>query len=196
MSNYFNDYFHLIDSGNRSIDFGELLTISEKVENVSDNDGKIIIVGNGGSASIASHAAIDLTKAAGIRSTTFNESSLLTCFANDYGYEHWVEKALEFYAKKNDMVILISSSGQSKNILNGALKAKKMGLPLITLSGFASNNPLRNMGDVNLWVDSSNYNIVEIVHQTWILSVIDYLIENRLATKANKKKYEICKEQS
>ena len=82
--------------------------------------------------------------------------------------------------KKNDMVILISSSGRSKNIINGARKAKKMGLPLITFSGFSSKNQLRDIGDVNLWIDSTRYNIVEIVHQTWMLSVIDNIIENKV----------------
>ncbi len=77
---------------------------------------------------------------------------------------------------------LISSSGQSKNIINGALKAKEMSLPLITLSGFMENNPLRSLGDINLWVDSSQYNFVEATHLIWLLSVADYLIEN------NKKK--------
>jgi D-sedoheptulose 7-phosphate isomerase len=178
MSSYFSDYFNLIDIGSRSIDHSKLISIAEKVEKVKAEDGTIFIVGNGGSASIASHTAIDFTKAAGIRATTFNESSLLTCFSNDYGYDFWVEKALGFYAKKNDMVILISSSGQSKNIINGAKKAKEMGLPLITFSGFSEKNQLREMGDVNLWIDSSKYNIVENVHQIWILSIIDYLIEN------------------
>jgi D-sedoheptulose 7-phosphate isomerase len=138
---------------------------------------KIIIVGNGGSAAIASHISIDLTKAANIRCVNFNEASLLTCFANDYGYEHWVENALDFYADKDDLVILISSSGQSENIINGAKKAKEMKLPLITLSGFLEDNPLRSMGDINLWVDSTNYNMVENTHQIWLLSVVDYLIE-------------------
>ena len=74
------------------------------------------------------------------------------------------------------MVILISSSGQSKNIINGAKKVREMGLPLVTLSGFSSENHLRQLGDINLWINSSKYNIVEIVHQNWILSIIDFLI--------------------
>lgn len=178
--NFFNNYFKQIDEGNRSLNHSELISISEMIIKVNKAGGKIFIIGNGGSAAIASHAAIDFTKAANIPATTFNESSLLTCFANDYGYECWVEKALEFYAKKDDMVILISSSGQSKNIINGARKAKKMGLPLITFSGFLPKNPLREIGDVNLWIDSSKYNIVETVHQCWILSIIDFLISKDL----------------
>ena len=178
MSNYFNDYFQLIEDGIRSVDHTKLISISETIKKVNENDGTIFIVGNGGSAAVASHASVDFTKAAKIRATTFNESSLLTCFSNDYGYENWVEKALGFYAKKNDMLILISSSGQSKNILNAARKAKEMKLPLVTFSGFSSENRLKELGDVNLWIDSSKYNIVENVHQIWILSIIDYLIEN------------------
>ena len=75
-------------------------------------------------------------------------------------------------------MILISSSGQSKNIINAGRKARKMGLSLITLSGFLENNPLKELGDINLWVDSLEYNIVENVHQIWLLSIVEYLIES------------------
>src|SRR5262245_14647774 len=74
---------------------------------------KLIIAGNGGSSAIASHCAVDFTKIARIRCINFNEVDLITCFANDYGYENWVEKALEFYADSGDTAILISSSGKS-----------------------------------------------------------------------------------
>ena len=67
----------------------------------------------------------------------------------------------------------------NQNIINAADKAKKIGLPIITLSGFLESNPLRKMGDVNLWVNSSEYNIVESVHQIWLLSIVDYLISNK-----------------
>jgi D-sedoheptulose 7-phosphate isomerase len=180
MNKFFKNYFQLIDDGNHSIEHSELISASEIINKANNAGGTIFIVGNGGSAAIASHSAIDFTKAANIPATTFNESSLLTCFANDYGYEHWVENALEFYAKKNDMVILISSSGQSKNIINAAKKAKEMGLPLITFSGFLAKNKLREIGDINFWIDSDKYNIVEIVHQIWILSIVDYLIEKNI----------------
>ena len=128
---------------------------------------------------MASHVAVDFTKAAGIRAINFNEADLITCFANDYGYEHWVEMALEFYADPGDLVILISSSGSSMNIINGAEKAKSMGLSLITVSGFLPDNPIRQLGDLNLWVDSSKYNIVEMTHHVWLVAVIDYLIETK-----------------
>ena len=174
--NFFEDFYNLINSKANNIDFNKLVEMANLISNTKLNSGKIIIIGNGGSAAIASHVAIDLTKAANIRSINFNEASLLTCLSNDYGYESWVEKALDFYADNNDMVILISSSGQSKNIINGAKKALEIGVPLITLTGFSENNPLNKLGNINFWVDSSTYNIVESIHQMWLLSVVDYLI--------------------
>jgi D-sedoheptulose 7-phosphate isomerase len=179
MSEFFDNYFNIIDEKSRSIDTKDLILASELAEKANKDGGKIIIVGNGGSAAIASHVSVDFTKAAGMKATCFNESSLITCFANDYGYENWVARALEFYADKNDMVFLISSSGSSKNITNGARQAKEMRLSVVTLSGFSPENELRTLGNVNLWVDSTQYNVVEIVHQTWILSIIDYLISNK-----------------
>ena len=132
---------------------------------------------------MASHVSVDLTKAAGIRGINFNEADLLTCFANDYGYENWVARALEFYADPGDLVILISSSGKSANILNGAHQAKAMGLPLITVSGFLSDNPLRKLGELNIWVDSKDYNIVEMTHHVWLVAMIDFLIETKNLSK-------------
>jgi phosphoheptose isomerase len=76
-------------------------------------------------------------------------------------------------------VILISSSGQSENIVNGALRAKELKLRLITFSGFRPDNPLRKTGDINFWVDSREYNIVEMVHQVWLLAIVDKIIHDR-----------------
>jgi D-sedoheptulose 7-phosphate isomerase len=139
--------------------------------------GKVIFVGNGGSAAMASHLSVDLTKAAGIRGINFNEADLITCFANDFGYENWVARALEAYADKNDVVVMISSSGKSPNILNGVTQARKMGLPTVTLSGFKINNPLRELGDVNFWCDSEAYNIIEMSHHVWLLAIVDFVIQ-------------------
>lgn len=180
MIDYFTKYFKAIDEANKNVSQEELFSISNLILDSHKRGGKIIICGNGGSSAIASHVAIDFTKAAKMRAVNFNESALITCFANDYGYGHWVEKAIEFYAESNDIVILISSSGESENILNGANKTKELSLPLITFSGFSAQNQLRKIGNINLWVDSSSYNVVEIVHQTWILSIIDYLIFKEL----------------
>lgn len=155
------------------VDIKLLGQVKDLIKETSAQGGKIILAGNGASAAIASHVAVDLTKASGVRAVNFNEADLITCLANDYGYEHWIEKALDFYADPKDTVILISSSGQSGNMVNAALKAKAMGLRVITLSGFREDNNLKKLGDINLWVNSLQYNIVETVHQAWLLAVVD-----------------------
>lgn len=137
----------------------------------------MILAGNGGSAAIASHVSVDLTKNAGVRAISFNESDLITCFANDFGYQDWLAKAIEFYADPGDVAVLISSSGQSQNIVNAAHCARARDLTVLTLSGFKDTNPLRELGDQNLWVNSTSYNIVETVHQAWLLACVDYIIE-------------------
>ena len=178
-AHFFSKYFKIIERKISSIDIGQLEQIAEMVGKINYAGKKVILVGNGGSSAMASHVAVDFTKAAGIRAVNFNGSDLITCFANDYGYENWVAEALEAYADPGDLAILISSSGKSQNILNGAEKAKKMGLSLITVSGFLPDNPLRKLGSLNLWVDSTEYNIVEMTHHVWLVAIIDYLIETK-----------------
>ena len=141
-----------------------------------DNGKKVLIAGNGGSASMASHVSVDLTKQAGIRTVNFNEADLITCFANDYGYENWLAKAIEFYGDKGDVAILISSSGKSPNMINAAIQAKSMKIKVITLTGFENDNPLRQFGELNFWVDSRAYNVIENIHQIWLLMVCDLII--------------------
>ena len=154
-----------------------LIEVKDALVTASENGKKVIIVGNGGSAAMASHVSVDLTKNAGIRSINFNESDLITCFANDYGYEHWVEKAVEFYGNKGDVFIGISSSGSSENILNGCRAAQKNNFAkVITFSGMDKQNPLRQLGDINFWVNSIAYNQIENIHQLWLLAVVDLII--------------------
>jgi len=174
--NFYLNYFKSINDQLKSADCKVLGQVSELIKKKSSIQGKVIIVGNGGSAAMASHVAVDLTKAARIRAINFNESDLITCLANDFGYENWVAKAIEYYADANDLVILISSSGQSENILNGAKKVQSMKIPLITFSGFSAENPLRKLGEINLWVNSSEYNIVEMTHHIWLLAIVDNII--------------------
>ena len=104
---------------------------------------KIMIFGNGGSAAIASHFSVDLTKNAKIRCFNFNESDLITCFSNDYGYERWVEKTVSFYGDEGDVLIIISASGKSKNMINGCEAARKKKFSnIITFTGIDKNNPV------------------------------------------------------
>lgn len=138
--------------------------------------GTVIIVGNGGSAGIASHLAIDLAKNARVPAACYNDGGQITCLANDYGFENWIAHALRLNARAGDLLVAISSSGRSPNILNAVHQARQMELGVITLSGMQPDNPLRGQGDVDFWVDSRSYNIVETAHQFWIMSVIDLII--------------------
>ena len=156
----------------------DLISLKNIWRKANSNGKKIIFAGNGGSAAMASHCAVDLTKNAGIRAINFNEADLITCFSNDYGYEKWVEKAIEFYGDSGDVVVLISSSGNSMNMVNAARLAKNMDISVITFTGFNSQNKLLKKGDLNFWVDSKAYNIVEMTHHIWLLAVVDMLIGN------------------
>jgi D-sedoheptulose 7-phosphate isomerase len=142
---------------------------------------KVLIFGNGGSAAISSHVSVDLSKNTKIKVFNFNEADLLTCFSNDYGYEKWVEKTIDFYGDQGDVVILISSSGKSKNMLNACKASKRKKISeIITLTGNKKNNPLSKLGDINLWVDSNIYNHIENTHQVWLLSICDLISLNKV----------------
>jgi D-sedoheptulose 7-phosphate isomerase len=138
-----------------------------------------MFIGNGASAAISSHQATDFWKTGGMRAVAFNDASLLTCISNDFGYRHVFEKPIEMFAKKGDVLVAISSSGQSENILRGAEAAQSMAAEILTLSGFAPDNPLRAMGTLNFYVSSNAYGHVEVVHHAICHCILDTIIENR-----------------
>lgn len=175
--NFIKNYFKRYYSSLFETDVAkQLIGLKDILLEIKNTGNKAIVVGNGGSAAMASHIAVDLTKQANIRAVNFNEAGLITCFSNDYGYESWVSKAIEFYIDPGDVVILISSSGSSKNIVNAAKYAKSHGYSLITFTGFNDSNPLKQLGDLNFWVASRAYNIVENTHQIWLLLVCDMIV--------------------
>ena len=160
--------------------FDLLLELKANLELINSKGGKTIIMGNGGSAAIASHVAVDFSKNAKIRMVNYNEADLITCLSNDYGFENWVAKAVEFYGDEGDLLILISSSGNSMNMINAAKSAKKLKFSdVVTFSGFSKENPLKSSGNLNLWIDSKAYNFVENIHQIWLLSLVDLVIGNK-----------------
>ena len=125
---------------------------------------KIMVIGNGGSAAIASHMQNDLCKAVGVRSIVFNEAPLLSALSNDLSYAEAFEALVDLWAEKGDTLIAISSSGQSENIIRAANTAKNKGCSVVTCSGFKKDNPLRNRGTVNFYVPSDQYGFVELGH--------------------------------
>ena len=170
---FFERFYDEIGTRLRDADPVSLDNLCTSLVDAQGHGGKVIVGGNGASAAIASHVSVDLTKTARVRAICFSDSDLITCFANDYGYEHWLAKAIESYADTGDVVLLISSSGRSPNIVNAARCAKDRGLADLTLSGFDAANPLRALGDQSLWVNSDSYNIVETVHLAWLLACVE-----------------------
>jgi D-sedoheptulose 7-phosphate isomerase len=142
-----------------------ITTILGKLTQVRDNKGSVYVIGNGGSAAVASHAVIDLINVAKLRAFTLHEPSVLTCLVNDYGYESAYALLLKQIARPGDILIAISSSGSSLNICNAVTQMISNGGNVITLSGFSNNNPLRSLGDINIWLNVSDYGLVEIGHQ-------------------------------
>jgi len=178
IKNYLKDFIEILSPNENSIE--SLIKVRDLILETNSNKKKVLILGNGGSSAIASHVSVDLTKNAKIRCLNFSDAGLITCFANDYGFEHWAEKAIDFYGNEGDMLIVISSSGSSENMLNAVKAARSGGFSsIITLSGFSEKNPLNQLGDINLWVDSNAYNFVENIHQIWLLTIVDLLIGKR-----------------
>jgi D-sedoheptulose 7-phosphate isomerase len=177
LDDYFNDYKNLMFSENI---YNKLSEFKELAINIRKTRNKLIFAGNGASASISSHCSIDFTKQANVRAINFNESNLITCYSNDYGYKNWIMKAIESYADNGDLVVLISVSGTSPSIVEAAKYAKKNNLKIITFTGRSKDNELKKLGDINFWVNSNSYNIVECIHMTWITTVIDLVIGKKI----------------
>jgi D-sedoheptulose 7-phosphate isomerase len=138
-----------------------------------DAGNKIIFVGNGGSAGIASHLAIDFSKNGALRALAFNDPAALTCLGNDLGYENVFAKQLDFHSRPGDLLIAISSSGRSPNILGAVKMARSRDCKVVTYSGFDPDNELRRTGDVNFYVRSREYGFVEVAHLALCHAVLD-----------------------
>ena len=176
----FNEYKNSINSVLKKVSEKNLEQTIQTIKKTIKKNGKVYVIGNGGSASIASHVSVDFAKVAGVPSSTFNNANLITCFANDYGYENWVTEAIKAYTNKNDMFILISSSGTSRNIVNAAKYCKKKSMNLVTLSGFKKNNPLSKLGKINFHIDSNQYNFIEMSHHIILVYLVDVFAKNNL----------------
>ena len=175
-SKWIDDYFARFSCAFDDSIHENLIAFHDLAIDVRERSGKFMFAGNGASASISSHGAVDFTKQAKVRSVDFNEPNLITAFSNDYGYENWIARAMECYADSGDAAILISVSGTSPNVVNAAKYAKAQGLRVVTFTGKSPENPLKAQGDINFWVDSKAYNVVEAIHMLWITTTIDMVV--------------------
>jgi D-sedoheptulose 7-phosphate isomerase len=183
-SEYFAEAARMLMSVEATDNAGGGLDIEKFVETAitmcrgaHDSGNKVMFVGNGASASHASHMAADFSKNGRIRSVAFNDAAALTCYANDYSYEEVFSKQIEMQGQAGDVLVAISSSGESENIVQAARAARKIGASVITFSGFESGNRLRQLGDLNAWVPSPDYGFVEIAHLGIIHAVVDLAVE-------------------
>ena len=179
-----SDYFrHLGELGRRTEatdGSGRVLSLDGAVQRavemalaVKAAGSRVMFVGNGGSAGIASHMATDWLKNGGFAATCFNDPAALTCISNDLGYERVFALQLARHARKGDLLFAISSSGKSPNILSAVSEAKKHGVDVITFSGFESENPLRKLGALNFWLPDGHYGFVEIGHLALCHALLD-----------------------
>ena len=160
---FFNEYFN---SNEFVRDYQMAIKQIEKAS-------RIFFVGNGGSNAICSHMAEDFMKIGGKPTFSFSDAALITCFANDYGYENAMKEWIKFHINKDDLLIAISSSGESKNITNCVKFVKSKSVKVLTLSGFRQNNTLNTLGDINFHLNNTSYGIVECFHEIILHSILD-----------------------
>lgn len=174
---WLSSYFDLYK--NASFDerhYENLIKLHQLILDTRSRGNKLMFAGNGASASIASHARVDFTKQGKVRSLDFNEANLLTAFGNDFGFENIFAKAVEMFADDGDVLVLISVSGTSPNCVKAAEYARSRGMTVVSFTGKKSDNPLRELSDIEFWIDSGAYNVVECTHMLWICTVVDMLI--------------------
>jgi D-sedoheptulose 7-phosphate isomerase len=170
---YFSEYMNL---GFSEQTYQLLYDFVDVAQEIKKDGKKLMFAGNGASAAISAHGSVDFTKQGGVRAINFNEADLITCFANDYGYDNWISNAVRLYGDEGDALVLISVSGTSPSVVEAAKFAKENGIKVISFTGRDKQNSLKQLGDINFWVDSNAYNIVECIHMIWITTVIDMVI--------------------
>lgn len=173
--NYFFELNNLINNFKTDNDFSLLI---QKINNVKKKKGTIHLFGNGGSQATVTHFANDMTKNAKIKSVVYTDSSLNSCFNNDYGFENSLSKIAEYFVNyKKDLIIVLSVSGNSKNLVN---LVKFCNLKKINYISFTGSNKKNNINKISkknfIWIDSKAYNLVEITHHYFLLMAIDYFI--------------------
>ena len=155
----------------------DLCCVIDFLKSVREHEKRLFFIGNGGSAAIANHMTVDYFKNGGMKAISLFEAPLLTCLSNDYGYEYVFSKSLQMLVEEGDVLVAISSSGNSSNIVKAIETAKEKGAKVITLSGFEKDNAIRTMGDYNIYVPISQYGIVESIHNLLLQEVVDELMK-------------------
>ena len=144
---------------------------------IKERGGQVFFIGNGGSAAIASHMTADFMKNGGMTTYSLYDSSVLTCMGNDYGYASVFSRPMEFLVNERDLVVAVSSSGNSPNIVSAIETAKKKKTMVMTFTGFKRDNRAKQMGDINVYVPCEKYGIVESIHNLILQQIVDMIME-------------------
>ena len=191
VDSYFQNLYAALENVQYTGPQGERLDRAEAYERTlrlametTDRGCKLMFIGNGGSAAIAGHMAIDFTKNGGMPAMCFNDGAALTCMGNDFGFEEVFAGQLRAHARKGDTLFAISSSGCSENILRAVAVARSRDCSVVTMSGFKPGNPLRALGDVNFYIGTCEYGLVEVAHTAMIHAVVDLKMANSLMAGA------------
>ena len=138
---------------------------------------QVFFIGNGGSAAIAGHMTADFMKNGGMKTYSLYDNSVTTCMGNDYGYEYIFSRPLEFLGTEGDLLVAVSSSGNSQNIVNAVEVAERKNMKVITFSGFEWENKISRKGMYNVYVPVSHYGMVESIHNLILQQIVDEILE-------------------
>ena len=136
---------------------------------------RIIVLGNGGSSSVASHISQDYMKSCGKKVSILSDPSMITMLTNDFGYKFAYQKFLEYYVEEDTLVVIISSGGESSNMLKCVDWCLDNKISYGVLTGFEPNNTIRSEATNALWnyhIASDSYGVVECVHQIFLHGVV------------------------
>ena len=183
-SKYISELIEVLEQTKMYVGTEEEFTYEEGIDKLVDcftrhkqNRSQIFFIGNGGSSAIASHMTADFMKNGGMNTYSVYDNAVTTCMGNDYGYAYVFSKPLEFLARGNDLLVAISSSGNSANIVNAVDVARRKGMEVITLTGFKADNVIRQRGMLNVYVPSEKYGIVESIHNLILQQIVDVIME-------------------
>tara|TARA_B100001540_G_scaffold314937_1_gene340942 strand:+ start:438 stop:983 length:546 start_codon:yes stop_codon:yes gene_type:complete len=174
--NFIKNYYSDLNRICENIERNSFEKLYFKIKNFKKKkSNKVLIFGNGAGASIASHVANDMSNTLKIKTLSFDSATQLTCYSNDYGYENWVVKVLEVFFEKGDLIIFLSASGMSKNMINAAKHCKKKKIDFFSITGFKKENKLNKNSKNHIWINSKSYNKVELIQLSVLLIIIDRL---------------------
>ena len=184
-TDYFKNYLNAVNS----LDYSQLSEVIDVLHKAYTKGNTVYVCGNGGSASIANHFVCDHLK--GIRTDTdylpkvfslSNNIEVITAIANDMDYADCFLYQLRTVAQKNDVLIVVSSSGDSENIVRAAEWGLKNNLTVIALTGFQGGRSAR-LANINLHINANNYGIIEDIHQSLMHIIAQYLRQSKMQEK-------------